>query len=271
MQQIVNFILRNKTTLFFLLLFTISVGLTIQSNAYHKSKFINSANSITGGIYGASNSITDYFNLKDKNQQLHEENNRLKSLLHNTKKDNQSIIDTTSFSNRYKFTPATIYKNSYSLQNNILLIDKGENDSIKRDLGVISTKGIIGITDNTNSKYATVISILNTTNKISAQLKKTNQFGTLNWNGISPKYIQLTDIQKNAEPKKGDTIVTSGRSSIFPKGIEIGQIVDFKVDATQNFYEIEVQLFNDMTNLEHVNIIENLDKPLIDSLLNTNE
>ena len=271
MQQIVNFILRNKTTLFFLLLLFVSVGLTIQSHSYHKSKFINSANSITGGVYNASNSVTNYFNLKDENQKLQEENRRLKSLIFNTTQETKTYIDSSNFSGQYKFTNARIIKNSYALQNNILLIDKGERDSIARDLGIISSKGIIGITDNTNCCFTSVISILNTTNKISAQLKKTNHFGSLSWNGKSPKHIQLTDIQKNVPLQIGDTIVTSGRSDIFPKGILIGSIKDYKIDITENFYEIEISIFNDMTNLGPVNVIENIDKPLIEDLLNANE
>ncbi|PKG49820.1 MULTISPECIES: rod shape-determining protein MreC [Olleya] len=271
MQQIVNFILRNKSFLFFLLLLCVSVGLTIQSHSYHKSKFINSANSITGGVYNTSNSVSSYFGLKQENDKLHEENTRLRSLLFNQNIDAKTFIDSTSFKGRYTFTTAKIIKNSYSLQNNYLTINKGSRDSIKQDLGVISSKGIIGIIDNTNSKYATVISILNTTNKISGQLKKTNQFGTLSWNGKSPRLIQLTDIQKSAKLVKGDTIVTSGRSAIFPKGILVGTIEDFKLDVTKNFFEVNVLLFNDMTNLEHVSVIENKDKPLIDDLQKTNE
>ncbi|QCE40529.1 rod shape-determining protein MreC [Psychroserpens sp. NJDZ02] len=271
MQQIVNFILKNKAFLFFLLLLCVSVGLTIQSHSYHKSKFINSANSITGSVYNASNSVSSYFGLKAENEKLHEENTRLRSLLYNQKEVSEVFIDSTSFDTKYKFTTAKIIKNSYSLQNNYLTINKGQRDSIKEDLGVISSKGIIGIIDNSNSRFATVISILNTTNKISAQLKKTNQFGTLSWNGESPHFVQLTDIQKNAKLVKGDTIVTSGRSSIFPKGILVGTIETFKLDVTQNFFEIEVQLFNDMTNLEHVSVIENKDKPLIEALSKSNE
>lgn len=271
MQQIVNFILKNKAFLFFLLLFGIAIGLTIQSHNYHKSKFINSANSITGGVYNTSNSVTSYFGLKEENEKLQKENTYLKSLLYNQQNPTNTFVDTTLFQKKYKFTSAKIIKNSYNLQNNYLTINKGVNDSIKQDLGVVSTHGIIGIVDNTNSSYATVISILNTTNKISGQLKNSNHFGTLSWNGQSPNYIQLTDIQKNAVVSKGDTIITSGRSAIFPKGILVGAIEDYQLDATKNYFEINIKLFNDMTNLEHVNIIENKDKSLIDDLLNTNE
>ncbi len=272
MQQIINFIIRNKTFLLFLLLFSISLSFTIQSHSYHKSKFINSANFLTGGIYNYVSNVNRYFSLKKQNDILAQENNRLKSILFNSKSTkNQNYIDSLSFSHTYKFTSGIVLKNSYSSSKNTLLLNKGSLDSIKEDFGVISTKGIVGIIDHTSKHYATVLSILNTSSKISAQLKKTNHFGTLTWNGISPYYTQLLDIPKIAPVKVGDTIVSSGRSSIFPKGIPVGTIHDFKLDAAENYYEINVKLFNDMTNIEYVYVIENTDIQEITNLLNPNK
>jgi len=271
MQQIVNFIIRNKVFLLFLLLFSVSIGFTIQSHSYHKSKFINSANFLSGGIYNASNGISDYFDLKEQNKILQEENNRLKTILFNTNIGlDSTYIDTISFDKKYKFSTAQVIKNSYSQNNNVLTINKGANDSIRIDLGVITSKGLLGIIDNTSSGYATVLSILNTTSNISAQLKKTNHFGSLHWNGISEKYIQLTEIPEVAPVVIGDTIITSGRSDIFPKGIPIGIVKDFKLDESENYYDIEVFLFNDMTNIEHVYIIENKDTKIIKELIEKN-
>jgi rod shape-determining protein MreC len=255
------------------MLFTLSIVFTIQSHSYHKSKFINSANFLTGGIYNSVNNINEYFSLKSQNQLLSDENNRLKSILYNSENGNDStFIDSSSYKGIYKFTKANVIKNSYSLTNNVLLINKGKKDSIKQDLGIITSKGILGIVDGTNNNYASVISILNTTTKISAQLKKTNHFGTLTWNATSPEFIQLVDIPKIAPVKAGDTIITSGRSSIFPKGIPIGIVHDFELDVAENYYEINIKLFNDMTNIEHVYIIENTEIKEITNLLNgTNE
>lgn len=274
MQQIINFIIKNKNFLLSLLLFSISLVLTIQTHSYHKSRFINSANFLTGGIYNSINNFTGYLSLKSQNQILAEENSRLKMLLFNSASIKDSTyLDTITYSGTYKFTQANVIRNTYSGANNVLLLNKGKSDGLKQDLGVISSKGIVGIIDGTSKHYATVLSVLNTVNKISAQLKKTNHFGTLNWNAKSPLYIQLIDIPKIAPVAKGDTIITSGRSSIFPKGIPIGVIHRFKLDAAQNYYEIDIKLFNDMTNLEHVYTIENIDALEINNLLNnkTNE
>lgn len=271
MQQIINFIIRNKNFLLFLLLFGFSLLFTIQSHSYHKSKFINSANFLTGGVYNSVNNINNYFDLKSQNKLLTEENKRLRSLLSNSVVVlDSAFTDSLMFGKSYNFYTSNVIKNSYSLHNNILTLNKGKSDSIKQDFGVISQKGIIGIVDKTSANYATVISILNTTSRISAQLKKTNHFGTLTWDGASPEFNQLIDIPKIAPVAKGDTIITSGRSSIFPKGVPVGVIEDFKLDQAENYYEINVRLFNDMTSVEHVYIIENANKEEIKNLLSNN-
>ena len=149
MQQIINFFLRNKVFLLFLLLFSVSLFLTIQSHTYHKSKFINSANFLTGGVYESVNNIGKYFDLRSENEKLLEENNRLKAILFN--QDQQLKVDTT-LKGQYNLLPATVFKNSYSATNNYLTINRGSKDSIQEDLGVITSKGIVGIIDNTSRR-----------------------------------------------------------------------------------------------------------------------
>jgi len=268
MQQIINFLIRNKIFLMFLLLFGIALSLTIQSHSYHRSKFVNSANFFTGGIYKTSNNVSQYFNLKEENEILIEENNQLRLLIFN--KDNTTIanskIDSTSYQGRYKIIYASVYKNSYSASNNYLTINRGKRDSIKQDFGVITSKGIVGIIDNTSNSYATVLSVLNTKSSINAKLKSSSHIGSLTWNTKSPEFVQLIHVSNFAPVTVGDTIITGGESSIFPKGIGIGTIYSFVTDISGDTYTIEVKLFNDMTSIEHVYILENLDVSEINSL-----
>lgn len=268
MQQIINFFIRNKNFLLFLLLFTVSIFFTIQSHTYHRSKFINSANFLTGGVYESVNNIGQYFGLKEENEKLLEENNRLKSLLFNN--EPVSEIDST-YSGQYLTVSAQVIKNSYAFPNNYLIISKGQRDSIKEDYGVITSKGLVGIIDNTSNGYARVMSILNTNSRVNAQLKKTDHFGTLIWNTVSPEMVQLIDIPKQAPIAVGDTIITGGRSTIFPKGIPIGKVQSFQLDETENYYTLDITLFNDMTNIGHVHIIENRNSKEIIDLETLNE
>lgn len=267
MQQIFNFVIRNKTFLLFLLLLSIALALTIQSHSYHRSKFINSANALTGGVYGTLNSVNQYFNLRDENTMLSEENRRLRErLLNSTNTKDSSYIDTTYSSKKFKVITADVYKNSYAHTNNYLTLNKGEKHGVRPDFGVITSKGIIGIIDNTSKNYATALSILNTNSKINAKLKKSYHIGSLTWTGKSPEFTQLIDVSKFAPIKIGDTIVTGGESSIFPENIGIGTIESFKTDIGGDTYTIEVKLFNDMTSIGTVYIVENLDKTEIENL-----
>ena len=171
----------------------------------------------------------------------------------------------------YQLTPASVIKNSYAFPQNYLTLNKGKRDLIKEDMGVITSKGLVGIIDQTSSKYARVISILNTKSKINAKLKKSNHFGTLEWNGENHRSVQLHDIQDLVKLAKGDTVVTSGYSSVFPENIPIGRIESFQLNDTKDLYIINVSLFNDMTNLRHVHIIENLDFEELKTLKEKNE
>ena len=267
MQQIIFFFIRNKNFLLFIVLFSISIFLTIQSHSYHKNNFVNSSNSITGGIYTIKSSITNYFNLREKNEILIDENTRIRIQLESYKSKvvNQNI-DTNSILSKYYFVSARVINNSFSKTKNKLTIDKGQRDSIQLDLGVITSKGIVGIIDNVSNKYATIQSILNTNSQINAKLKNAKHFGSLVWNTEDPNVIQLIDIPRLAPVKIGDTIVTGGKSTIFPVGILIGAVIDFELTEDENSQNLNIQLFNDMTNLQHVYIINNLDSQEIINL-----
>lgn len=253
MQQIFDFLIRRRNPLLFLLLILISYAMTVQSHSYHRSKFINSASRITGGLFEYKTDIGNYFKLKTYNQRLLEENSKLKTLLSQFYKDSSS----TNFKAPYNYIAASVINSTYHKSNNYLTIDAGINDSIKPDMGVITDKGIVGVVENISDNYATVLSILNNRSSINAQLKKTNHFGSLKWNGKKPNIMQLQDVPRFAPIAVNDTIITGGRSTIFPKGIPVGKIANFNLDENANFYEIDVVLFNDMTDIGFVQIIKN--------------
>ncbi|ADF51015.1 MAG: rod shape-determining protein MreC [Zunongwangia sp.] len=267
MQQIFNFLIRNKNNILFLALLAFSIFLTIQTHSFHKSKFISSANWVTGGIYSWNNNIQDYFYLDEYNQRLVEENKNLRNIIRQLSgKDTIPNYTDTTFTSDYTFRSADVINNNFSKRDNYITLDKGENEGIAAENGVVTSKGIIGIIDRTNTNYSRAISILNSQSKINAQLKKSNHFGSLTWNGKDPNLMQLTDVPKQAPVAKGDTIITGGKSLIFPKGLLIGTIQDFKLDNTESYFTINVKLFNDMTNIGYVYVIENKNKEEILSL-----
>ena len=161
---------------------------------------------------------------------------------------------------------ARVINNNYSKINNYLTLDIGKNSGIKKEYGVITSQGIVGIVDHVNNRHARVISILNSNSHINAQLKKTNHFGSLVWDGKDPNVVQLIDVPRQAPVQVGDTIITGGRSLIFPQGIPIGNVVRYTLDQNESYYTVYVKLFNDMTNIGHVYVIENEEKEEIKAL-----
>lgn len=276
MQQIINFLIRNKNFLLFVFLFSVSLVFTIQSHSYHKSKFINSANFLSGGVYESVSNLQGYFNLKTYNKQLLEENARLRENQQRiVASQNIDSLYQISFYNQedtlqaqFAYRPAKVINNSYSKTDNIITLKAGRRDSIYPEMGVITSQGIVGFIEKTSTRYSTVLSMLNTNFKTNAKLRATDHAGTLEWDGQDPNIMKVIDMQEQAPVKIGDTIETSGKSAIFPKGIPIGTIESFDLDDSKNFYTLSIRLFNDMTNLGHVYIIENRDREEIKTLEN---
>ena len=274
MQQIINFIAKNKNGFTFLLLFGLSIFLIINAHTYQKSKFLNFANQITGSFYSLKSSVNDYFELKKENEILWDENQRLRNEMINLiacdtlNEDDQFISQSDTL---FHFIKSKVISNNYRKNFNFLLINKGSNDSIKVDMSVISPNGIVGIVEGVSQNYARVISLLNKNLSLNAEIKKTNHFGSLQWEGKSPYYSTLLDIPRSADPKEGDTIVTGGNSLIFPKGIKIGYIENYKLNQNTGYYTIKVKLSNDFTSLSKVYVLDNQHLKEAKTLLNKQE
>ena len=269
MQQIISFILKNKYFLLFLLLEVIALTFTMQSHSYHNSKFVNSANAITGGIHNKINNFREFTNLKVYNEQLLEENVRLKNLLAKRPLDSLSnsihVVDSVKYFQKYSYTPARVIRNQYNRKFNFLTLNSGANQGIKPDQGVINSRGVIGITNTVSNNYATAISILNESSNINVKLLNSFHYGTLRWNTKNYNVVQLVDLAIQANIKVGDTVVTGGRSTIFPKGIPVGTILDYNKE-NNNYKEVNIKLFNDMSAIGPVTIITSFDKEEIENL-----
>ena len=272
MQRIILFFVRFRNFLLFAFLFAISFALTVNSHSFHKSKVVSSANFLSGGIFGIKSSITDYFDLRTQNELLTQENTRLRTLLSNSDIISmEGVIDTIPLDSNYKFIPARVINNSYAKTKNNLTLNRGEADSVKVDMGVLSSQGVVGMISSVSKNYASVQSVLNTNSQIVAKFKKSNQFGTLTWDAKEANIVQLTEIPRIASIALGDTIVTDGKSTIFPPGIMIGTVKNFDRNDGADYYHIDVQLFTDMTRIKHVYLVSHRDAVEIKELENSVE
>ncbi len=278
MQQIIDFIIRKKDVVVYLILLSFSFALILNSNYFQKSKVLLLSNSISNYTKENLNFFNDYFKLKEVNYKLSEENLALKNKLEKISRNNG--LDSLKNAN-FSYKNAKVISNNLSSFKNRIIINKGSVDGIKSEMGVTNSNGIVGIIEYTSPKFSSIMSILNIEMKINAKVKRTEHFGTLEWDGFDTRHLMLNDISETANIKIGDSIVTGGMSLIFPEGINIGIVSEIinqiqtntkditkknkrlktiNLDIRENYLNVEVKLHNDMSNLNNVYVIESFNK-----------
>jgi rod shape-determining protein MreC len=258
MRTLIRFIQKYSDLLLFLFLEIIAITLIVQNSHYQRAKLIGLNRQVTGYVYSKVDGAREYFSLKEVNQQLADENLELRNRLDliNGSLDTALVTQELKGEHRYYFVPSRVVQNSINKQYNYLTLDKGKKQGVFRDMGVISDMGLVGIVLESSANFATVIPIINRDFMLSAKIKSSGYAGILQWEGNSPLFAVLTEIPFHVTLAAGDTILTSGFSSIFPEGIELGVIESFSLDKG-NFYDISVSLFTDFQRLYHVNVIRN--------------
>lgn len=258
MRTLLRFFQKYSNLLLFLLLEIIAVTFILQGSSYQRSKLIGLNRQVTGYIYSKVDGAREYFSLKEVNQQLAEENLNLRNRLDliSSRLDSATVVSEIKGGHRYYFVQSRIVHNSIYKQYNYLTLNKGKKQGVFRDMGVISDQGLVGIVLESSANFATVIPVINRDFRLSAKIKSNNYAGILQWDGASPQFAILTEIPFHVDLAEGDTILTSGFSSIFPEGIEVARIESFSLEKG-NFYDIRVELFTDFQRLYHVNVIRN--------------
>jgi rod shape-determining protein MreC len=215
-----------------------------------------------------SQSVRDYFQLSEVNRMLAEENASLKKALDQQRKQDYPaanvLIDSTALTipdttavNRYEFISAKVVNNHVDFFKNFITIDKGKDAGIEPGMAVISPQGVVGKVKIVSSHYSVVTSILHIDVMVSAILKRTEHFGTIQWDGRNPDIVEFKYIPPHAAPVKGDTVITSGYNAIFPEGVMIGVIDDVKLNNAALFYDLKVKLSQDFRKLSFVNVVKN--------------
>jgi rod shape-determining protein MreC len=263
MQPLFRFFLKYYNAFLFFFLEVIAFILIINTNYYQQSVFITASNSFSGGVYTMYSSVTDYFNLKTVNKALAEQNalllNKQKSSF--IKTDNKVfVINDTLYQQQYTYVSAKVISNTVNRVNNYLTLNKGSRHGIKKNMGVISSNGVIGIVKDVSENFCTVYSLLHSKSKISAKLKKGNNVGTVVWDGLDFRTVTMKDVPTHVKVLVGDTVISSGYSLMFPEGIPIGRVYSHDVNKGKDFYEISVRLFDDFNNISYVYIVRNLMK-----------
>lgn len=261
MRNLWIFINRYNAFFFLIIFLTAGIVLTVKNNSYQRSVTINSSNELVGSAYEKFNVIKKYANLGKVNDSLAFENAQLYTQLLKMRNIDSAkditVVDTLT-EQQYTYLAARVIKNSITLRNNIIAINKGSLDGIKRGMAVISPqKGVVGFVRDVSPHLATIQSLLHKDTKISVNIKKNNALGSLVWGEKNFNYRKafVKEIPNHFKVNLKDTVVTSGFGS-FPPGIPVGSISNAGIATGDNFLTIEINLFNDFSTLQYVYVIK---------------
>ena len=249
MRNLIEFLSRYNHWFLFVLLEVASLVLLFRFNNYHGSVWFTSANAVSGKVLEAHSEMESYMNLAEVNEALTQRNVYLEHRLAQLEERLAVKMSTDSLAGKlqndsvhYRLIPAKIVNNSIDKTENFITLDKGSADGVKKDMGVVSGTGVVGIVYLVSKHYSVVISVLNAKSNISCAIADRGYFGYLHWTGGASDIAYVDDIPRHAHFKRGDNIVTSGYSSVFPAGIAVGKISKVYNSPDGLSYRLQVKL-----------------------------
>lgn len=270
MRNIFLFIRRYFVFLVFLVLQFIALWMLFSYNRFHNTAFLGLANEVTGVINTQYDKVDDYFHLREENRRVHRMNDSLMNLLrlnYNVPDSLAKMVvdsikqDSLTKYRRYLWREAKVVNNSVTSEKNYIQLNRGAAQGIGENMAVINADGsAVGVVVNVSNNFSQVMSLLHVQSKVTASLKKTGDYGTLEWDAKDPRFVTLSGISKNIDVKRGDTVLTSSYSYNFPPGFLIGRVASLKSDPSTGFYTIKVKTATNFNSVQHVFVIENLQR-----------
>lgn len=266
MHNLTEFLAKHNHWFVFLVLEVVSMVLLFRYNSYQGSVWFSSANAVTGKVYEWDSAVESYFSLSNVNSQLTQRNVLLEQqvralndsiahLTHSQETAVERLARMTPFQG-CKLLPAQVVTNTVNRYNNLITIDKGAADGVKRDMGVVCGMGVVGIVYLVSEHYSIVIPVLNGHSNISCTIQGRGYFGYLRWRGGSSQLAYLEDVPRHAHFKLGDYVVTSGYSSVFPSGVMVGKVLHVFNSADGLSYRVQVKLSTDFARLRDVCLVD---------------
>lgn len=279
MRNILFFVRRYAHLLFFLLLQGISIFIIVRYNKFQNASATSFLNGITGSVNSKYASVNNYFKLDKDNKKLATELERLKNndssnftspaSGYKVVGDTIKINDSTWQYRKWYFKEAVVVSNSVNLPNNYIVLNRGEKQGVRKEMGIIdANNAVVGIVRETSDNYSVVMSLLHKDSKLDGKLfSGGGQTGTVTWNGKTPNVLQFSRIPKSAKVNLGDTVITSGSSAYFKKGLFIGTVTKVEPDKSTNNFIIELASAADFYNLTYVYALENRQQDELNKLL----
>lgn len=264
MRNLLAFIAKYNHWFLFVILEVICAVLLFRYNSYQGSVFFSSANVAAGKVYEFDAQAKSFFSLTKVNEQLTQRNLYLEEQVKDLTERMVELTKDTNYTKRsqlemlssYKLIPAKVITNSINQRDNLITLDKGSDDGVRVDMGVACGNGVVGIVYMVSKKYCVVIPVLNSHSNISVTVDKRGYFGYLHWLGRRPDKAYVNDIPLHAKVLPGDQVVTSGYSSIFPPGLQVGKVLYVFKSLDGLSLQLQVRLSTDFSTLRDVCIID---------------
>lgn len=271
MYKLIEFLRRIYVVLLFIAIEAIALNHYAHSSYYTQAKILARAHSIAGGFQSSIFGVKHFFTLRSENETLTQRVAELESELAQYRgKQTDAATDALTMEgidpdiaeslSQYRYTTARIISNSISRNRNFITLNRGFMHGVKRNMAVISPSGMmIGYVIGCSERYSVVLSVLNTDFRTSGKIAGDEHFGSISWSGKSPYKVEMNDLSKHADIEVGDEVVTAGLSHYFPEGIKIGYVEKYEINDTQTSFHATIRLAADMTKLNNVILIENID------------
>lgn len=272
MRRLLTFLVRYHYWFLFFILEAASLVLLFKYNGYQQSVLFTSAGEVAGRIYSVENVIKEYLDLKDINQDLQRRNLELeRRAIHAESLYKDLLADSLhrivpQESENFTFIGARVINNTLHKPDNFITLNRGRAVGIMPDMGVVDGNGVVGIVYKASEHYALVISLLNTKMNLSCKVKRKDYFGYLNWEGDDPEFAYLKDLPRHAEFALGDTVITSGFSTVFPEGMLVGTVDDITDSNDGLSFQLKIKLASNFGSLKDVNVIATSGKEERDAL-----
>ncbi|MDR0829708.1 MAG: rod shape-determining protein MreC [Prevotellaceae bacterium] len=257
MNSFFKFFQRFSTFLIFLLLETVAFVVIVNHSVFQKSFFAKTMINVSSAFYAEVNNAAAYFALKGKNDDLAQKNAILEEKINTLenfieRKNYETLLAQDS---EFEVLPAKIVSKSVDKINNYLIINKGQKDGIIKNMGVVNADGVVGVVETVSENYSVVLSMLSSDLNVSGKFKKNNYLCSVFWNGFSANRGSASNIPEHCQAAVGDTIVTSGFSSIFPPNIMIGVVKKVSRNAKTAWNDLEIDYSTNFVTVSYVNVM----------------
>ncbi len=271
MFRLLEFLKSKGHLILFIVLEIIAVTLLYRGSNYHTGVLLSSTNVITGRVTEIASVANSYIGLREANIDLMNRNAALeREVLRLRNNIERLLVDSLSYRSLfgdsidrpfpYGYMTAKVVGNILYGSSNYITIDKGSEDGIHPDMGVVGINGIVGVVQTVSRHYAKVIPVINKAFAISCKVGSSEHVGVLKWNEQDITHSQITNLPKHVKFEQGDSVFTSSYSAIFPENIFIGTIEDEGTSPDDNFYALKVKLNVSFDNLKYVYVIVNYDR-----------